>query len=257
MGALAGKIALVTGAGAGVGRGIARAFAREGAKVIVAEIDEANGRAVADEVGGLFVRTDVSVKPDVLAAVATAHEHFGRLDVLVNNAMRLSPNVLLEDKTDQMLEATLATGLWATWWAMHAAFPIMRTQGAGRIINLTSIDAEAGAWLHSDYNLTKGAIRELTRSAAVEWGRHGILVNAIAPAAAGTVYSQLSAAIPGFEVMANAMNPLGRVGDPEADIGGAAVFLASDAARYVNGETLHVDGGLHIPRYDSRPPELR
>lgn len=154
----------------------------------------------------------------MLAAVATAHEHFDRLDVLVNNAMRLSPNVLLDDKTDEMLESTLATGLWATWWAMHAGFPLMRAQGAGRIINLTSIDAEA--WLHSDYNLTKGAI-------------------------------------PGFAEMASAMNPLRRVGDPEADIGPVAVFLASDAARYVNGEILHVDAGLHIPGYDSRPPESR
>ena len=261
MGRLDGKVALVTGAGKGIGRGIARRYGREGAAVVLAEIDEEAGRAVADEVAALgakatFVATDVADRRQMEAAVQKAVDEYGRLDVLVNNAIALSPNVVLEDKTDEMLDRVMHTGLWATWWSMRAAMPPMRAQGGGRIINFYSIDAEAAAWLHADYNVTKEAIRGLTRSAAIEWGRYGILVNLIAPAAAGTVFEELSQAIPGFAEMSAAMNPVGRVGDPEEDIAPVAVFLASDDARYVTGETIHVDGGQHLPRYNSKPQDL-
>jgi NAD(P)-dependent dehydrogenase (short-subunit alcohol dehydrogenase family) len=261
MGVLDGKVALVTGAGAGVGRGIARRYAREGAIVAVVEVHEGNGARVAAELEtlgaqSLFIRTDVSKKSEVEAAVAATMKRFGRLDILVNNASKLSPNVLLEQKTDEMLQATLGVGAWATWWFMQLAMPIMREQGGGRIINFLSVDAEAGAWLHADYNMMKGAIEALTRSAAMEWGRFQILVNAIAPVAAGTVYEELTRSIPGFEQMASAMNPLGRVGDPEEDIAPVAVFLGSEGCRYVTGEVIHVDGGMHVPRYHSRPQDL-
>ena len=261
MGRLDGKVALVTGAGKGIGRGIARRYGREGATVILAEIDEQAGRTTAEEIVGLgaqatFVATDVGDRSQMEAAVRRAVDDHGRLDILVNNAIALSPNVVLEEKTDEMLDRVLHTGLWATWWSMRAAMSTMRAQGGGRIINFYSIDAEAAAWLHADYNVTKDAIRGLTRSAAAEWGRYGILVNLIAPAAAGTVFEELSNAIPGFAEMAAAMNPLGRIGDPEEDIAPVAVFLASDDARYVTGETIHVDGGIHLPRYNSKPQDL-
>lgn len=162
----------------------------------------------------------------------------------------------LEEKSDADLDDVLHTGLWATWWSMRAALPHFREQGGGRVINLYSIDAEAAAWLHVDYNATKEAIRGLTRSAAAEWGRYNVLVNAIAPAAKGTVYYQLAEAVPGFAETSAAQNPLGRVGDPEDDIAPVAVFLASDDSRYVTGEVIHVDGGQHLPRYHSRPPGL-
>jgi NAD(P)-dependent dehydrogenase (short-subunit alcohol dehydrogenase family) len=261
MGVLDGKVALITGAGAGIGRGIARRYAREGATVVVVDIHEDNGARVAADVKSLgarslFVRTDVSKKSEVEAAVAATMKHFDRLDILVNNASRLSPNVLLEQKTDEMLQATLGVGTWATWWFMQLAMPIMRELGGGRIINFLSVDAEAGAWLHADYNMMKGAIEALTRSAAMEWGRYKILVNAIAPVAAGTVFEELSRTVPGFDQMASAMNPLGRVGDPEEDIAPVAVFLGSEACRYVTGEVIHVDGGMHVPRYHSKPHDL-
>jgi NAD(P)-dependent dehydrogenase (short-subunit alcohol dehydrogenase family) len=261
MGRLDGKVALVTGAGQGIGRAIARRYAHEGARVVIAEIEQEHGAAVAEQItanGGeaTFVHTDVGVKPEVERAVGTAIDRYGRLDILVNNAIALSPNILLEQKTDDMLDRVLHTGLWATWWSMQTAFPTMRDQGGGRIINFYSIDAETGAWLHGDYNLTKEAIRSLTRSAAAEWARFDILVNAIAPAAAGTVFEQLARDIPGFAEGAAATNPLGRVGDPDDDIAPVAVFLASDDARYVTGETIHVDGGQHLPRYNSKPPDL-
>jgi NAD(P)-dependent dehydrogenase (short-subunit alcohol dehydrogenase family) len=261
MGRFDGKVVLISGAGHGIGRGTARRFAREGATVVVAEIDEAAGQATADSLGelggkGLFVPTDVTKKEQCTGAVARTVEEFGRLDVLVNNASRLSPNILLEQKTDDMLEDVLHATIWATWWFSHAAFPVMRDAGGGRIINYYSIDAEAGAWLHADYNIGKDAVKGFTRSAAAEWARFNILVNALAPAAAGMVFEQLKESIPGFEQIASGMNPMGRVGDPEEDIAPVVLFLASDDARYITGETIHVDGGQHLPRYQSKPADL-
>ncbi|MGV2582910.1 UNVERIFIED_CONTAM: SDR family oxidoreductase [Mycobacterium avium subsp. hominissuis] len=260
-GRLDGKVALVTGAGNGIGRGIARRFAREGAHVVLADIDTDAGNAVAAEIErlgarGHFVETDVSDKDQVIAAVDEATSTYGRLDIVVNDAMALSPNVLLEHKSDAMLESVLKIGLWGTWWSMHAAFPWMREQGGGRIVNFYSVDSDAGTWLHVDYNLTKAAIQSLTRSAAVEWARFNITVNAIAPVAKSCGYYALIREQPDMEAALDATVPLGHIGDPENDIAPAAVFLASDDARYITGETLNVDGGMHLQRYSSRPQDL-
>jgi NAD(P)-dependent dehydrogenase (short-subunit alcohol dehydrogenase family) len=262
MGLLDGKVAIVTGAGAGIGRGVARVFVREGAKVMVAELNQANGTKTVEDIrrdiGGdvEFVHADIGDAGSCAAAVQATVDRFGGFDVLVNNASALTPNVLLEDKTDAMLARTLGVGLWGTWWMMRASLPHLKARGGGRIINFYSIDTDAAAWLHADYNATKGAIQGLTRSAAVEWGRFNILVNAIAPAAIGTVYAQLCEENPGFGEAMSALNPLGRVGDPETDIAPALVFLASDMSRYITGETINVDGGQHLPRYNSKPAGL-
>jgi 3-oxoacyl-[acyl-carrier protein] reductase len=255
------KVVLVTGAGEGIGRGIARRFAREGATVVVAEIDEKKGRSTVSELKesgarAHFIPTDVSKKDEVFGAVSASVETFGRLDVLVNNAVALPEDVLFEDKTDAMLEQQLGIGVWGSWWAMQAARPFMQEQGGGRIINFTSVDIETGAWLHSDYNVAKAGIQALTRSAAMEWARFGILVNCVMPIAASAAFERLCEARPGFREAANQGNPLGRMGDPENDIGPVVVFLASESASYVTGVTLPVDGGLHLPRGSNRPPDL-
>jgi len=261
VGLLNDKVALITGAGGGIGRGVARRFAREGAAVVIAEIDRDTGAQVArevEELGGraLFVHTDVLRKESVLAAVDAAVARFGGLDILVNNAFVPTPNVLLEDKTDEMLDQTLTSTIKAAWWAMRAALPHMRERGGGKIVNFYSIDVELGAWLHADYNTGKAGIVGLTRSAAAEWGRFNITVNAIAPTAMGATFHKLAAENPGFAERAAAMRPLGRCGDPEEDIGPVVVFLSSDMSRYVTGESFHVDGGLHLPGYNSRPASV-
>jgi NAD(P)-dependent dehydrogenase (short-subunit alcohol dehydrogenase family) len=255
------KVALITGGGGGIGRGISRRFVREGAAVVVAEYDDGRCETIERELadlGGraLVLKTDVREKDQVLRAVDAAVSTFGGLDVLVNNAFTLSPKVLLEQKTDEMLEATLHAGLWAAWWGMQAARPHMIARGGGSVVNFSSIDVDTGAWLNADYIVVKAGLRGLTRSAANEWGRFGIRVNAIAPTAMGLVFEQLAAQNPGFAEAAAKRKPLGRNGDPEEDIAPVVVFLASEMSRYVTGELIHVDGGLHMPGYDSRPQNL-
>ncbi|MCU6453136.1 SDR family oxidoreductase [Sphingomonas sp. A2-49] len=261
MGLMEGNVALVTGAGAGIGRGIARLFCREGAQVVVAEFDAERGRAVVaecEELGGsaLFVHTDVGDKASVERAIQTAVDTFGGLDTLVNNAFAPSPEVLLEQKTDAILARTLDTTMWATWWAMQAAYPHFRARGGGSVINFYSIDADTGAWRHADYNMGKSAIRGLTHSAASEWGRFNIRVNAIAPAAAGLSFERLCREHPGFEKVSASAKPLNRVGYPEEDIAPVAVFLASRMAGFVTGQTINVDGGLHLWGFNSKPGNL-
>jgi len=251
---LAGRVALVTGAAQGVGRGIARRFAREGAAVVVADIDVAGGEAVASSLGPLgaagarFVATDVTDRDAVQAMVDATVAELGGLDILVNNAQWVAPKVPLLEKTDDMLARTLDTGLWATFRAMQAAAPVMRGRGGGRIVNLCSLIGLSGAPLYADYAAAKEAIRGLTRVAANEWAADGILVNALAPVARTPAVDRYAADHPDAVAAAERANPLGRLGDPEDDIGGAALFLASDDARYVTGITLFVDGGAHLLR---------
>lgn len=261
-GLIEGKIAIVTGGAKGLGKGIARRFAREGASVIVVGRDGGAAHAMAETLTADFghpalgFAVDMSVQADVEAMVARTVERFGRVDILINNAATLSPNILLEHKTDAMLQQVLGVALWGSWWAMRAAFPHMRAQGGGAIVNFYSIDAEVGAWLHADYNIAKSALIGLTRSAAVEWGRFGIRVNAVAPTGVGVVFEKLMEAMPTFREDMAAFNPLLKVGDPEEDIAPAVLFLASDMARFVTGEMLHVDGGQNLPGYNSKPNNL-
>lgn len=240
------KVAVVTGAGDGIGAGIARRFAAEGARVLVAEIDEDKGRAVAADVGGEFVRTDVTDRAQVEAMVAAAVDTWGRIDVLVNNAWGAGNVGRVEHKTDDMLERGFAMGYYGPFWAMRAAFPHMKAQGWGRVVNMVSLNGVNAHMGTLEYTSAKEALRTLTRTAAREWAPTGVVVNAIAPGAKSAAFRRVMDRNPELAEAADRQNPMGRIGDPDDDIAPVAVFLASDDCRYLTGNTLFVDGGAHI-----------
>jgi NAD(P)-dependent dehydrogenase (short-subunit alcohol dehydrogenase family) len=251
MGRLAGRVAIVTGAGQGIGRGIAVVFAREGAAVCVAELRAARAERTADEIraagGDAFACVcDVGRKDDVAAMVAETVRRRGRLDVLVNNAHGFGTRAPLEAIPEEQFDRSWTSGVKGTWWAMVAARPHMAAHGWGRIVNMVSLAAERGDAGLGEYNAAKAGMVALTRTAAREWGKDGIVANAIAPAA-WTKRGQDWAArdAEGYR-RAMAARPIGRLGDPETDVAPVVLFLASDDARFVTGEVVHVDGGAHL-----------
>jgi NAD(P)-dependent dehydrogenase (short-subunit alcohol dehydrogenase family) len=251
-GRIEGRTAIITGAGDGIGRGIARRFAAEGANVLVAERDVESGERVTDELttefgaDARFVRTDVSDKQQVAAMVDAARERWGTVDILVNNAWGGGRLSRVEHKTDALFDAGFHVGFYGPFWAMQAAFPLMRAQRWGRIVNLCSLNGVNAHIGTAEYNSAKEALRALTRTAAREWAPHGICANVICPGAKTAASRRVFAEHPELEAAADAANPMGRLGDPERDIAPVALFLASDDARYLTGNTLFVDGGTHI-----------
>jgi NAD(P)-dependent dehydrogenase (short-subunit alcohol dehydrogenase family) len=248
---LAGKVAIVTGSGQGIGRGIALVYAREGAHVVVAELKEHRAERTAQEISGaggsaLAMAVDVSQRAQVERMIATTVERFGRLDVLVNNAQGMHAHKPFEEITDEDFDIFLVSGLEGTFWAMQAAFPHMRAQGGGRIINFVSLNALNGAPGLADYNATKGAIAALSRTAAREWGKHNILVNCIAPGATSKRTIEFFERNPQMAEYIKEQRPLGRLADPEQDLAPVALFLASDDAHFVTGQTYFVDGGAYL-----------
>jgi NAD(P)-dependent dehydrogenase (short-subunit alcohol dehydrogenase family) len=252
MGRLQDRVAVITGAGDGIGRGIARAYAREGARVLVAELQPDAGAAVANELIQEFgteayaLTTDVADETAVRSMVANAVDRWGTVDILVNNAWGGGSLGRLEYKTNAHMGHGFQVGFYGPFWAMQAALPAMRAQHRGNIINLCSLNGVNAHIGTAEYNCAKEALRTLTRTAAREWAPYGIVANAICPGAKTAASRAVFAANPELETMADSMNPMGRLGDPEADIAPVAVFLASDDARYLTGNTLFVDGGAHI-----------
>ena len=235
----------------GIGRGIARRFAREGARILVAEIDaEAGARTVGEveELGGQarLVATDVRSKEQVQAAIADAVGAWGTVDVLVNNAWGGSNLARLEWKTDENMMHGLNTRFLSVFWAMQAVFPAMKAQGGGSIITMCSLNGVNAHMYSVEYNAAKEAARALTRTAAREWARHQIRCNVICPAAATEAYVRFRDQNPETAADMLSQNPMGRMGDPETDIAGVALFLATDDSLYLTGNTLFADGGGHI-----------
>ena len=250
------KVAIVTGAGRGIGRAIALEFAREGAQVVVASRTPSTVDSVAAEIeasGGtaLGVAADVGERAEVERMIAATIERFGRLDVLVNNAQAFgtkqqpeaSPgHIRLEDFTEDVWDNTYQTGLKGTLYGMQASFPHLKLNG-GAIINFGSGNGIGAMKGTAAYNATKEAIRSLSRTAAAEWGKHGIRVNVIIPTIITDSAHAFFEARPGIEDKLVAQIPLRRFGDVDRDIGPVAVFLASDDSAYVTGQAIHVDGG--------------
>jgi NAD(P)-dependent dehydrogenase (short-subunit alcohol dehydrogenase family) len=246
------RVAVITGAGDGIGRGIALRFASEGANVLVAEIDERKGMAVADQlkqefaVDAMCVRTDVADKSDVQAMIQLAEDAWGAVDILVNNAWGGGKISRVEHKTDALMTHGMSVGFFGPFWAMQAAFPGMKARHYGRIINICSLNGVNAHMGTVEYNSAKEALRSATRTAAREWASHGIVANVICPAAKSAAFHAVMGEHPELEAAADASNPMGRIGDPYDDIAPVALFLASDDVRYLTGNTLFVDGGSHI-----------
>ena len=241
---LSGKSAIVTGGAGGIGRGITRAFVKEGARVLAVDIDDAAGAALVAELGDDRVRylsADISRESSAAAIVAAAIEAFGRLDVLVNNA-HASRQALLLETTQEMFDLSFGTGFYPTFRLMNCAHPHLAETG-GSVINFASGAGISGNATQGSYAAAKEAIRAISRVAANEWARDGINVNVISPLALTEGVQAYLESTPGIEKKLLAGTPMRRFGDPEADIGRVAVFLASDDAAYMTGQTLMADGG--------------
>jgi 2-hydroxycyclohexanecarboxyl-CoA dehydrogenase len=248
-GRLAERVALVTGAGQGVGRGIALAFAAEGARVAAIDIHaETAQRTVTDCVArgveAIAISADVARRDDVGAATDQVLHHFGSIDILVNNAHDFTLGIPLDQTTDADMERSWRTATLGTLYFMQACLGPMREQGGGKILNIGSGSALDGEIGGASYVAAKEAVRAITRVAAREWGPHGIYVNTLCPFARSPRWEAFAEEHPGRVERQAASLPLRRApGDPELDIGRAAVFLVSDDSSYVTGQTLFVEGG--------------
>ncbi|KJF24054.1 KR domain-containing protein [Rhodococcus sp. AD45-ID] len=248
MGTLDGKVALITGAGQGIGQGIALALAKEGAEIAVAGRTESKLHTTCGllaDIGarGEVVVCDVSKKDDITAAVDRTVELFGGIDILINNANDCKPGPLLS-VLDEDFERSFATGPLATLRMMQASYPHMNSRGGGVIINMvTSAAVRWDASNYGAYGSIKEGMRALTRAAACEWGKDNIRVLNVAPHAQTPALQWWMDKNPEEAAAFVAGIPLGRVGDPETDIGRAVVFLVGEDAGYLTGATIPLDGG--------------
>jgi 3-oxoacyl-[acyl-carrier protein] reductase len=245
MGRLEGKVALVIGAARGIGKGVAQRFAEEGARLVVADRDEAAGRAAADALKAHFVRCDVSAPEDVRGAVEAATSRHGSLDVLVQNA-GIYPWQLIEETTPEDWDRVMAVNLRGCFLAARAALVPMKARRQGRMLFTSSITGpHVTSPGHGHYSATKAGINGFIRAAALEFAGYGINVNGVEPGNILTegVQEHRSAAF--IRSMEEAI-PLGRLGSVR-DVANAFLFLASDEASYITGTTIVVDGGQLLP----------
>ena len=238
---LEGKVAVVTGAASGFGEGIARRYAEEGARVVLADLNDQMGGGIADEIGGTYVHADVSDRDDVRAMVRTAVDVYGRLDTMVNNAGVTHVNRPMLEVGEEEFDRIFEVNVKAIYLAAMEVVPLMREQGGGCIVNTASTAGLRPRPGLTWYNASKGAVITLTKSMAAELGPDNIRVNALCPVAGDTPL------LPSF-LGANtreafeATVPLGRLSTSE-DVARAALWLASDEASFITGVALEVDGG--------------
>ena len=242
MNLLDGKICIITGAGRGIGYATAVKFAEEGAKVVIAEFDEKSGQKAADDVGGIFIQTNVAEKSSVNSLFEKVMTEYGCVDVLVNNAGILMDGTLVKMEEDQF-DAVINVNLKGVYLCGQSAATIMKEQGSGVILNASSVVAHNGNYGQTNYVATKAGVIGMTKVWARELGKDGIRVNAIAP---GFITTEMTAQMPEKIIkMMGEKVPVKRWGDPE-DVANAYCFLASDEASYISGTVLNVDGGVVV-----------
>jgi 3-oxoacyl-[acyl-carrier protein] reductase len=243
-----GKVAFITGSAQGMGFQTACDMAKEGAKVVISDVDDAQlkeAEAALKKQGAevLAIKCDVSKKDEVEGAVKKAYDTFGRIDILINNAGILK-NFPIEETTDELLEKTIGINVMGALWAIRAVTPIMKKQHYGRIINVSSICGKMGD--HSTtyvYGTSKGALLSMTRSVAYQLGPHGVTCNSIAPHAVMTKLMEYWDE--GRRKDAAEKIPVRRLGTIQ-DMSYLMMFLASDEAGYINGENVNINGGYYM-----------
>ena len=240
------KVAIITGAGSGIGKETAILFAKEGAKVIVADMNEKAGQETVAEINkngeAFFIKLDVSKREQSIQMVKTTLEKYGRIDVLINNA-GIVQDAFLSKMTEEQWDKVINVNLKGVFNCTQAVVEVMMNQGKGVIINTSSIVGLNGNVGQVNYAATKAGLIGMTKTLAKELGKKGIRVNAVAP---GFIATPMTSNVPEkiLEMMKE-KTPLRRLGEPK-DVANAYLFLASDEANFVNGAVLCVDGGLVI-----------
>jgi 3-oxoacyl-[acyl-carrier protein] reductase len=250
LGNLAGKVAIVTGAGQGIGESIAKQFSAAGASVVVATRSRDNGQQTVDDIvaaGGdaLLIQVDIGDKQQLQQMVEATVAHYGRLDISLHNAA-IFLMYTIEDLSDTDLEATLAVNLKAAFWLTQASLPHFRRQGGGRLLFTSSVTGPTVAMpLTAHYAASKGGLNGFIKTAALELARENITVNGVEP---GYILTQAMSLLANEQELAEmaANIPNGALGKPE-DIANALLFLAGEEAAYITGQTLIVDGGSTLP----------
>jgi NAD(P)-dependent dehydrogenase (short-subunit alcohol dehydrogenase family) len=251
---LANKVAIITGGASGIGEATVRRFVAEGARVVIADIQDQRGRQIAESLGAnaSYRHVDVGAESDVRGAIAFAVEKFGRLDILFNNAGFGGPGGPVETLETDGWDTTMAVLLRGPFLGMKHAAPIMKRQGAGSIISTASVAGLVTGFGSHIYSAAKAALVHLTRSVATELGESGVRVNCICPGgiatpifgrAVGLDAEKADASVSMMRNLLQTAQPIRRTGLPE-DIALAALWLASDESTFVNGHALVVDGGL-------------
>jgi len=242
------RVCIVTGGAQGIGEACIRRFAADGAKTVIADLDDARGNALAQELGALYVRCDVGDKAQVDAMVAQVLARFGRIHVLVNNAGIFRAAEFL-DITEQDYDAVLRVNLKGSFLVGQAVARAMVGSGGGAIVNMSSVNGVLTIPNIASYNVSKGGINQLTRVMALSLADQGVRVNAVAP---GTIATELAAkaVLTSDEARRKIMSrtPMKRLGEP-AEVADVVAWLASDAASYVTGEIVTVDGGRMTLNY--------
>ena len=245
---LEGKVAFVSGGARGMGAAEAKLFASEGAKVVIGDVLEDEGRKVEAEInetGGdaVFIPLDVASESDWQRAVSTTVERFGKLDILVNNA-GIAVWGVLEDTTNEDWDRVMAVNAKGVFLGTKAAIPEMRKAGGGSIINISSVSGLIGQEsVQPVYNASKGAVRIFTKAAAVQYAKEGIRVNSVHPGSVNTKMIADRINSPEGRERSRSITPLGRVAEP-IEIAYGVLYLASDEASFVTGSELVIDGGF-------------